>query len=434
MALGGGNFITQNKTLPGTYINFISVKSADSSLSDRGIATMPLELDWGVEDSIFEITNEELQKDSLKYFGYDYKHEKLKGLRDLFKNIKLLYVYRLTSGGVKAFNDYATAKYCGIRGNDIKIVIKNNVDNQDYYDVMTYLEDVLLDTQTVKDKADLIENEYVKFKNESLTLQEEAGSKLTGGTNGSVNGDSHQKYLDKIETHTFNAMGVTTTDDTIKSLYINFCKRLRDEIGSKFQLVIHNKAADYLGVVNVKNKVEVDLESSLVYFVTGLIGGCPVNKSNLNKIYTGEFKVDTNYTQNQLAQSIKDGEFVFHKVGSDIRVLEDINSKVTLTVDEEEVFKDNQTIRIIDQIANDIAVLFNTKYLGEIPNDNAGRISLWSDIVKHHEELQKIRAIENFNDKDVTIERGEDKKSIVVNDAITIVNTMAKLYITVDVS
>ena len=31
------------------------------------------------------------------------------------------------------------------------------------------------------------------------------------------------------------------------------------------------------------------------------------------------------------------------------------------------VFKANQTIRVIDQIGNDIAVLFNTKYLGVIP-------------------------------------------------------------------
>ena len=69
MALGGGNFITQNKVLPGTYINFISVKSADSNLSDRGIATMPLELDWGIEDSIFEVTQEDLEKNALKFFG-----------------------------------------------------------------------------------------------------------------------------------------------------------------------------------------------------------------------------------------------------------------------------------------------------------------------------------------------------------------------------
>ncbi|MDE6111624.1 MAG: phage tail protein, partial [Eubacterium sp.] len=128
------------------------------------------------------------------------------------------------------------------------------------------------------------------------------------------------------------------------------------------------------------------------------------------------------------------GEFTLHRVGNDVRVLEDVNSLVTVSDNKGEIFKDNQTIRVIDQIANDIAVLFNTKYLGVVPNDAAGRISLWSDIVKHHEQLQDIRAIEEFSDEDVTVAQGNSKKSVVVNDAVTVVNAMAKLYMTVTVS
>ena len=69
MALGGGTFTSQNKELPGAYINFVSAASASAALSDRGIATMPLELDWGVEGEVFEVTNEDFQKNSLKLFG-----------------------------------------------------------------------------------------------------------------------------------------------------------------------------------------------------------------------------------------------------------------------------------------------------------------------------------------------------------------------------
>ena len=87
-----------------------------------------------------------------------------------------------------------------------------------------------------------------------------------------------------------------------------------------------------------------------------------------------------------------------------------------------------------DNITNDIAVVFNTKYLGTVPNDEAGRLSLWSDIVKHHQELQDIRAIENFSDSDVSVEAGNDKKSVAVNDAVQPVNAMGKLYMTVQVS
>ena len=149
-----------------------------------------------------------------------------------------------------------------------------------------------------------------------------------------------------------------------------------------------------------------------------------------NTIYDGEFKVEVNYTQNQLEEAILNGEFTLHKVGTDVRVLEDINSLVTTTDTKGEIFKDNQTIRIIDQIANDMAVLFNTKYLGKIPNDESGRTSFHADVVKHHKELQNIRAIEDFKDSDVTVEKGADRKSIVVNDAVTPIGTMTKLYST----
>ena len=46
-ALGGGTFLTQNKVLPGAYINYISVPRASNFFSDRGYATIGLELDWG---------------------------------------------------------------------------------------------------------------------------------------------------------------------------------------------------------------------------------------------------------------------------------------------------------------------------------------------------------------------------------------------------
>lgn len=434
MALGGGTFLVQNKVLPGSYINFISVAKASANLSDRGFATMPLELDWGVDGDIFEVTSADFQKDSLKIFGYDYTHEKLKGLRDLFLNVQTLYAYRLNAG-IKAENIYATAKCSGLRGNDLKIVVQKNVDNQSKFDVLVFLGTTQLDSQTVEHGNELIDNDFVVWKKD-LKLELTAGLPLAGGKNGTVEAASHQKYLDKVESYTFNIIGVTSTDELIKQLYVSFTKRMREEIGAKFQCVVHRKAADYEGVINVKNitKNENYPESSLVYWVTGLEASCPVNKSCLNRKYDGEFEVEVDYTQVQLSKAIKNGEFAVHKVGSDIRVLSDINSMITISDTKGDIFKDNQTIRVIDQIANDIATLFNTKYLGSVPNDESGRISLWSDIVKHHEQLEKIRAIEKFTDKDVTVEQGDSKKSVLVSDKVTVVNAMAQLYMTVKIA
>lgn len=435
MALGGGTFLTQNKVLPGAYINFVSAANASAALSDRGIATMPLELDWGVDGDVFEVTSGDFQKNSQKLFGYDYTHDKLKGLRDLFRGARTLYAYKLTSGGTKAGNDLAEALYCGIRGNDLKITVQVNADNEALFDVRTLLGTAVVDEQTVGSAAELTANDYVKFKADA-ELAATAAAPLSGGTNGEVNGTAYQTYLDKIESYTYNTMGAVVTDDVTKGLFASFVKRLRDEMGIKFQLVLFNKAADYYGTISVKNKV-LDTgwsEASLVYWVTGASAGCEVNRSNQNKVYDGEFTVDTNYTQSELERAIGAGEFTLHKVGSDVRVLEDINTMVTVSDTQGDIFKDNQTVRVCDQIANDIAVLFNTKYLGAVPNDAAGRISLWSDIVKHHEQLQEIRAIEDFSDSDVTVEQGDTKKSVVVTDLVTVVNAMSKLYMTVTVA
>lgn len=441
MALGGGTFFSQNKTLPGAYINFVSTVSASAALSDRGTATMPLELDWGMEGKVFSVSSEEFQKNAQKLFGYAYTDEKMKGLRDLFLGAGTLYVYRLNGGGTKASNAYASARYSGVRGNDLKIGIQVNVDDKTAFDVMTYLGTVKVDSQTVKEATQLEANDYVEFKAE-ISLAPVAASPLSGGTNGTVDGAAYQEYLDQIESYTYNTMGVVTTDDTTKRLFAAFNRRMRDEMGNKFQLVVYNyPEADYMGVISVKNKcldgamntengMRYPEEAAAVYWTVGAQAGCSVNASCQNKKYNGEYTVDTAYTQAELAEAIRKGEFVFHRVNSDIRVLDDINTLVTTTDTTGEVFKDNQTIRVIDQLANDDAGIFSRKYLGIIPNDSAGRSALWMDLVKIREELQRSRAIENFSSKDVRVLAGDTKKAVVVENVITVANAMAKLYMT----
>lgn len=435
MALGGGSFIAQNKVLPGAYINFVSAASASATLSDRGVVTMPLELDWGVEGQIFEVSNADFQKNSMKFFGYPATHEKMKGLRDLFMNASVLYAYKLNAGGSKATCNYASAKYPGIRGNSIKIIIQANVDDPSMFDCYTYMDGVAVDMQTVSAAADLKDNDYVDFKKDANLLVT-AATPLSGGTSGTVSGEAYQTYLDKVESYRFNIMGIVSTEKTVKGLVANFCKRMRDEIGVKFQVVLHDyNTADYMGVISIKNSAVGSASTAdLVYWVAGAQAGCAVNKSLQNRIYNGEYTVDVDLNQAELSKAILAGEFTFHNVNGDVRVLDDINTKISVSDTEGEIFKDNQAVRVIDQIGNDIAVLFATKYLGAVPNDATGRISLWSDIVQHHQDLLTIRAIEDFDDADVVVSPGNDKKSVSIQDAVTVVSAMGKLYMTTVVS
>ena len=428
MALGGGTFVTQNKILPGSYINVISAASASAELSDRGIVAVPLALKWGQEGAVITVEKGDFQKNCFKLFGYSYTDDEMKPLREIFMNAVKVFVYRLGTG-TKAQNTFAIAKHAGTRGNDIKIVISTNVDDATKSDVKTYVGSQLVDSQTVltagKTTA-LADNDFVVWKDD-IALSNTAGTPLTGGADASIIGADHSTALGALEAYAFNVLICDSSDNTTKGLYSNFTKRMRDEIGIKFQCVVHKYTTpDYEGVVSVENNDTPEL----VYWVGGALAGCAINKSLTNRQYNGEYTVDVDYTQTELEAALLAGKFIFHAVGDSVRVLEDINCLVTTTADKGDVFKDNQTIRVIDQIANDIATLFNTKYLGVVPNDASGRISLWADIVKHHEQLQTIRAIENFSDSDVSVTQGNTKKSVVVNDVVTIVNTMTQLYMT----
>ena len=425
----------QNKILPGAYMNFVSVSNASATLSDRGIVTIPMEMNWCEEGKLFTVEASDFMKDSQKIFGYAYTDEELKPMREVFKYAKTVHFFRLNGSGVKASNAFATARHPGSRGNDIRIVIdanENSTEDTPLYDVETYLGTVRVDCQEgISAAADLQDHDFVTWKKDAvLTLT--AATSLTGGTNGNVEDGAYQTYLDQVEAYTYNAMGCLSTNDTIKALFASFTKRMREEVGKKFQCVLFQHSADFEGVVSVGNGLSSDKASAaLVPWVTGVIGGTAVNKSATNMAYDGEYDVDTDFTQTQLEAGIRAGSFMLHRVDDGVCVLTDINSFVSVTDEKSGDFSSNQTIRVLDQIANDIAVLFGKKYLGKVQNDASGRMSLWNDIVKHHLQLQSIRAIEDFSSENVTVEKGDTRKSVVVTDRVTPVNAMEQLYMTV---
>ena len=166
MALGGGTFLVQNKVLPGAYINFISVAQASATLSDRGIVTIPLAMNWGPEGKIFTVEQADFIKNSQKIFGYAYTADELKPMREIFLHAKKVHFFRLNASGTKATCTYATAKYPGTRGNDLRIVIEANENSQPealLYDVSTFLGTLQVDQQkAISQMSDLKNNDYGK--------------------------------------------------------------------------------------------------------------------------------------------------------------------------------------------------------------------------------------------------------------------------------
>lgn len=247
--------------------------------------------------------------------------------------------------------------------------------------------------------------------------------------------------LTALEAYEFNVIVTASTEASEVTAIITRVKSWRDDLGKKCQAVVYNHAVtndlNTIATINVAAKPvlaeddELHTEAALVYWVAGAMAGCAVNKSCTNMLYDGDLTIDVAYSQTELQGYLDAGKIIFHLVYGEVRMLEDVNSLVTPSEDQNADFKYNQTIRIIDQIAHDIAYLFNTKYLGRIQNNASGRISLWNDIVTHHKQLETMGAIENFKSENVTVQEGDNIRSVVVNDIISIVGTMSQLFMTV---
>ena len=54
------SFLSYNKVRPGAYFNFKSVPRPLIQVGNRGIATIPIELNWGATGELIEVYSDEL--------------------------------------------------------------------------------------------------------------------------------------------------------------------------------------------------------------------------------------------------------------------------------------------------------------------------------------------------------------------------------------
>lgn len=450
MALGGGIWITQNKVVPGAYINFVSKERPNGEVTDRGISTVALEFDWGVAGEVFRVGQDEFQTSSQSIFGYDYAHPKLLPLRELFKKAKTVYCYRLNSDGKEASNDLAKAKYTGTRGNDISIAVQSDPDNTGSFIVYTYLTTdgitKTVDKQTnIKAMADVENNDYVNFV-KTATLAVTVSKPLTGGTNGSqVTTSDYQNYIEHIEKYYYNTMAYAGSDSAIQSLLIAFNDRIRTTSNNKFQLVIfgENKAnSEGVIAVNPENYVKDSgvERGALVYWTAGDEAACAINKSCEAHEYDGELTVNTNIKQFDLELAIKRGYLTFHDeidaasgdMTPHVRILADINTFTNFSKEKNKNFSYNQAIRVIDNLSVDFSRLFANYHRGKTNNDSIGQISLWNDGVDVLNQYQQLRAIQNFDSKNLPLPvEGKEENSVYWPMEVDIVYAMSKLYMVV---
>lgn len=433
--MAGGTFKTQNKVRPGAYINVVGTEKANVPVSERGILVLPMKLDFGAKINVVDA-----QSDFKKLYGHELYDLALLAINDGLKGAQKIIVYRLNDDGVKAkISDEhitVTAKYAGILGNKLKVVIVEKTDGK--FLIETYLDTDLVDSQEVTTKDEVVNNDYVEFT--ITTLAAIAGLVLTGGTDKEVTNSDYTEFLSYIETQKYNTIAFNISDaeaTTLISIIKNFIERQREDLGIKVQAVVPVSSVkiDYEGIIQVENGVKLADETTIdkatiTAFVGGLTAGADVASSNTYVQYEGAAEPYPRKTHEEIIESIKAGNIVFNE---DCKIETDINSLITFENGKISSMAKNRTIRVLDSICNDTKDVFASKYIGKINNDADGRNLLKADILSYMQNLQSMGAIEEFDaTNDITVEAGTDKDEIIVTIFVKTVDSMEKLYMTIN--
>lgn len=430
----GGTWKVQNKVRPGAYINVKGVPQSMFSAQERGVGAIGLSLDWGADDEVIEILSSDL---------IDGSATKKIGTIPLALEVMLsecykACVYKLNTGGAKASASVGgltvNALYKGTYGNSIRISV---VANGSQFDVNTFVGTDLVDVQTVSNGAELVANDFVTFS--GTTLSANAGTTLTGGSNGSVSASTgYQNMFKKLKGADWNCLAIVSDKTTANPLAKTFIEDMRENEGRKVQVALNDTAYDYEGVIQstqgfTTGTHEVTAEIFPAY-VCGVTANANYNESNTARFIEGATSIIGEKTSAEIQTALKGGQFCLsYAADGSVKVEQDINSLHTFSVLKGYTFSKNRVIRTLDEIANTIVLTFERFYMGKVSNNDSGRTNFKGDVVGYLNGLMNEDAIKDFVADDVEVLPGQAIDSVVVNLGVTPVDAIEKMYITVNV-
>lgn len=444
--MAGGTWVSQNKKIPGVYINVKSQPAVAANVGSKGVVAIAKALSWGPLGAVQEITP---GQDVTPNIGYSIGSEQGQFLREMMRGSDVtagpskIYLYRYAgTGGVKASatagNLTATALYEGARGNDITIAVIADPDEEGYFDVQTVVGGSVVDTQHVNAVADLSANAWVTFSGSGLSAT--AGTALTGGTDPTVAVADDAAFLTAIEPYRFDILAYDGSTTTVIDAYVAFIKRMNEAVGRKCQLVIGNYAGQNTEyVISAQNGVELADGSLLdarkaVWWLAGSEAGAQYFQSLTYAQYPTAVAAYPKLTDDQAAAAIEAGQICFIDDFGIVKVCSDINTLTTVTPTKGPEFKKNRVMRVIMQLCNDTYEHFANYYIGKVNNDDTGRSLLRGWLVGYLTEMQANSGIQNFVADDVEVLPGDSIDSVLINVAIQPVDSIEKIYMSVTVS
>lgn len=449
----GGTWTAQNKRRPGAYINFVSVPSALTVLGTRGTVAIGMPMTWGAENELITLTGSDLSNgNSLAKVGV-LSTDTAASLpfRIALAGSYTALLFRTDTGATKAtatiVEDKITvaAKYSGTVGNAITIVIVKDKPAVGTNEVQVLLNNILQEYFTIQSNADFetIDSDYVEFTvtDTSGEMPETAGIPLTGATNGTNTTTGITRFFALLNNKDFQCLAINSIDPSLPDLITAQVRIWREGRGKKVQAVVYDSPAqDYEGIISVDQGFRTELETVgtdlFPVWVASMTAGANVNESLTARAVTNAVEILNPVVEDEIADALANGRFILsYRQDGVVCVEQDINSLHTFTPDKNYAFSKNRVIRTLDEIGNTAALVFNRNYCGKVDNDENGRNLYKTELISLMDQLTDIGAVTNFaGASDITIMQGASVDSVVVDVTVQPVDSMEKLYMTVNVN
>lgn len=422
--MAGGTWeATSLPKLPGFYMNFKSAGLAAVESGDRGTVAVPIKAHWGKTNGFTTIVTE---SDILNEFGA------LEDTNDstFYKTLKMctlggakkILAYRLVDSSAKEAsltlqNETSTdvvkitAKYVGERGNNFKLTIAPSLSDEDMFEMKLYEGTSLLYTYNFATWSELIDT--VNTANVYILASKAEGSPdisgkdiesitseaLTGGNSGisGITNTDYIKFLDVLETEEFNILSLdSVTEEAIQTSIASWVTRMRTQ-GKKVMCVMGGTHEDDIaddavekaikrsagfnheGIINIGTGTILDgviySSADLAPYTAGLIAGQNMTESTTYAA-TPFDDVTRRWTRTEQETAVTNGVFLFINDGRIVKVLQGINSLITLRQDQNNAFKKIRSIRTMDAIDTDLQQTAEDNYIGKINNTTEGQLAL----------------------------------------------------------
>ena len=425
--MAGGEWeITDLPKLPGLYMNFKAAALAAVSTGDRGTVVVPYKAHWGKVGGFTELYRE---TDILTVFG---SIEDTNG-STFYKTLRMCCLgspkkilgYRLASSaaakaaltlkdGENADKVTLSAKYEGERGNAFKATLAASLTDEGVYTLKLYEDTTLLKTYEFTTWQELVDavnadNSYVTAAKVAAdtdlsgnTFKIVSSAAFTGGNSGitGVTAADYLAMLNVLEQETFNILTLDgVTDAAIQTTVATWVKNMRkngkkivafmggsnsadtcDEAASR--TISRSAGFNHEGIINVGVGVVLDdvsySSAEAAPYAAGLMAGQKMTESTTYAAtpfddVTRRWKGGRSSEQEK---AVTNGVFLFVFDGRIVKVLQGINSLITLRQDQNNAFKKIRSIRTMDAIDSDMQQTAEDNYIGKINNTEEGRQAL----------------------------------------------------------